>query len=109
MNLKSYNSYYLLEIGNIIFLSYVILIFLCPIFEKSFCLSIFDQINVFNKITQHTEKRHSLNIVQCTQIKLFMTQPDCSFAVVKILAVNKFALLWGEAQKKMANSYLKVT
>ena len=60
MNLKSKFLLYLLEIGNIIFLSYVILIFLCPIFKKSLCLSIFDQINIFNKITQDIEKRHSL-------------------------------------------------
>ena len=28
---------------------------------------------------------------------------------IRILNVNKLALLWGEAQKKIAYSYLKVT
>ena len=28
---------------------------------------------------------------------------------ISFIVVNKFALLWGEAQKKIAYSYLKVT
>ena len=41
MNLKSYNSYYLLEIGNIIFLSYVILIQGVPKVSLDFVFVIF--------------------------------------------------------------------
>ena len=37
-------------------------------------------------------------------------EPSIYLSIIKLdLMLNKFALLWGEAQKKIAYSYLKVT